>query len=135
MENGGKAIIITSYSDKEMPNLQKVLNNYGIGTMAGVVLEADGQHYISGNPTYLVPNIGSSDALGDLSKANSYVLMPVAQAVEKLEDKRDTVTIESLLTTSDSAYVKTNVKRHSGKRGRRRRGTFRCGRCSYRVRG
>lgn len=60
MENGGKAIIITSYSDKEMPNLQKVLNNYGIGTMAGVVLEADGQHYISGNPTYLVPNIGSS---------------------------------------------------------------------------
>ena len=109
MENGGKAVIITSYLNKEMPNLQKVLNNYGIGTMEGVVLEADGQHYISGNPTYLVPNIGSSDALGDLSKANSYVLMPVAQAVEKLEDKRDTVTIESLLTTSDSAYVKTNV--------------------------
>lgn len=109
MENGGKAVIITSYLNKEMPNLQKVLNNYGIGTMEGVVLEADGQHYISGNPTYLVPNTGSSDALGDLSKANSYVLMPVAQAVEKLEDKRDTVTIESLLTTSDSAYVKTNV--------------------------
>lgn len=109
MENGGKAVIITSYLNKEIPNLQKVLNNYGIGTMEGVVLEADGQHYISGNPTYLVPNIGSSDALGDLSKANSYVLMPVAQAVEKLEDKRDTVTIESLLTTSDSAYVKTNV--------------------------
>ena len=109
MENGGKAVIITSYLNKEMPNLQKVLNNYGIGTMEGVVLEADGQHYISGNPTYLGPNIGSSDALGDLSKANSYVLMPVAQAVEKLEDKRDSVTIESLLTTSDSAYVKTNV--------------------------
>ena len=109
MENGGKAVIITSYLNKEMPNLQKVLNNYGIGTMEGVVLEAEGQHYISGNPTYLVPNIGSSDALGDLSKANSYVLMPVAQAVEKLEDKRDSVTIESLLTTSDSAYVKTNV--------------------------
>lgn len=29
--------------------------------------------------------------------------------MEKLEDRRDTVTIESLLTTSDSAYVKTNV--------------------------
>ena len=93
MENGGKAIIITSYSDKEMPNLQKVLNNYGIGTMAGVVLEA----------------VGSADALGELAKSNSYVLMPVAQAVEKLEDRRDTVTIESLLTTSDSAYVKTNI--------------------------
>ena len=109
MENGGKAVIITSYLNKEMPNLQKVLNNYGIGTMEGVVLEADGQHYISGNPTYLVPNIGSADALGELAKSNSYVLMPVAQAVEKLEDRRDTVTIESLLTTSDSAYVKTNV--------------------------
>ena len=27
MENGGKAVIITSYLNKEMPNLQKVLNN------------------------------------------------------------------------------------------------------------
>lgn len=109
LENGGKVFIITSYTETKMPNIQKVLNNYGIGTMEGVILEGDGQHYISGNPTYLVPDIKNSEALGNLSGSNSYVLTPVAQAVEKLEDKRDTIDIEGLLTTSDSAYVKTNV--------------------------
>lgn len=109
MENGGKAFIVTSYTETEMPNLQKVLNNYGIGTMEGVVLEGSSNYYISGNPTYLLPDIGSADALGNLSSNNAYVLIPVAQAIEKLEDKRDTVEIESLLTTSADAYVKVNV--------------------------
>jgi ABC-2 type transport system permease protein len=109
LEGGGCAYIVTTYTGTEMPNLQKVLNNYGIGTKEGVVVEGDGNYYVSGNPLYLVPNIGSADALGDLSSSNSFVLMPIAQAVDKLEDKRDTVTIESLLTTSDSAYVKTDV--------------------------
>ena len=35
--------------------------------------------------------------------------MPYAQGIQKSEDVRDTVTIESLLTTSDSAYSKTDV--------------------------
>lgn len=109
MENGGKAFIVTSYTGVKMPNLQKVLNNYGIGTMEGVVLEGNSNYYLSGNPTYLLPDIGSSDALGNLSGSNAYVLMPVAQAVEKLEDKRETVEIDSLLTTSEDAYVKVNV--------------------------
>src|SRR5699024_9754390 len=87
-----------------------VLNNYGIGTKEGVVLEGDANHYISGNPTYLVPNIGTSDALGDITSGSNYILMPVAQAIDKLEDKRDTITIESLLTTSDSAYIKTETQ-------------------------
>ena len=110
LEGGGKALIVTSYTGAEMPNLQKVLNNYGIGTKEGVVLEGDANHYISGNPTYLVPNIGTSDALGDITSGSNYILMPVAQAIDKLEDKRDTITIESLLTTSDSAYIKTETQ-------------------------
>ena len=35
--------------------------------------------------------------------------MPYAQGIQKTEDARDTINIESLLTTSDSAYSKTNV--------------------------
>jgi ABC-2 type transport system permease protein len=109
LEGGGKAYIVTNYLETELPNIQKVLNNYGIGTKPGVVLEADANHYLSGNPTYLVPEIGISEALGDLSGSGSYALLPVAQAVDIKEDKRDTITIESLLTTSDSAYLKTDL--------------------------
>ncbi len=109
LESGGKAYIVTSYLETELPNIQKVLNNYGIGTKQGVVLEADADHYLSGNPMYLIPEIGTSSALGDLSGGGSYALLPVAQAVDIKEDKRDTVKVESLLTTSDSAYIKTDL--------------------------
>ena len=37
------------------------------------------------------------------------MLMPTAQGIQKTDDVRDTVTIESLLTTSDSAYSKVDV--------------------------
>ena len=35
--------------------------------------------------------------------------MPYAQGIQKSDDVRDTVNIESLLTTSDSAYSKTDL--------------------------
>ena len=35
--------------------------------------------------------------------------MPYAQGIKKTDDVRDTVTINSLLTTSDSAYSKVDV--------------------------
>ena len=37
------------------------------------------------------------------------ILMPYAQGIQKIDDVRDTVNIESLLTTSDSAYSKTDM--------------------------
>ena len=45
-----------------------------------------------------------------MAEKNSFVLMPVAQAVETLENHRDTIEIEELLTTSDSAYIKKDVE-------------------------
>ena len=36
--------------------------------------------------------------------------MPYAQGIQKLDDVRDTVTVEDILTTSDSAYSKTNLQ-------------------------
>ncbi len=38
-----------------------------------------------------------------------YVLVPYAQGIKQLEDVRDTVKIESILTTSDQAYSKTDL--------------------------
>ena len=38
-----------------------------------------------------------------------YVLVPYAQGIKKMDDVRDTVTINSILTTSDQAYSKTDL--------------------------
>ena len=41
--------------------------------------------------------------------AGYYVLAPYAQGIKQLDDVRDTVKIESILTTSDQAYSKTDL--------------------------
>ena len=49
-------------------------------------------------------------ASSETASAGSYVLAPYAQGIQKTDDVRDTVTIDSILTTSDQAYSKTNMQ-------------------------
>ncbi|MEE0420128.1 MAG: GldG family protein [Lachnospiraceae bacterium] len=110
LENGGRAFIVSGYTGKDMPNFQSVLQNYGVRTMDGIVLEGDANHYVSGNPSYLVPDVAVSDATGDLGSKNSLILMPVAQGIETLDTPRETIDIQNILTTSESAYVKKDAE-------------------------
>ena len=41
LENGGKALIVSDYTDQEMPNFASVLENYGVQTVDGIVMEGD----------------------------------------------------------------------------------------------
>ena len=60
-------------------------------------------------PYYLVPTVESTDITSEVASSGYYILMPYAQGIQKTDDVRDTVNIESLLTTSDSAYSKTDI--------------------------
>ena len=110
LENGGKAVIFTDYTSEEIPNLKKVLENYGVTPDNGVVMEGDTKHYIMQIPYYLVPEINSTEITADLIADNRYVLMPVAQSIRIMDSYRDTLDIEAVLSTSEKAYIKTNVE-------------------------
>lgn len=110
LENGGKAIIFTDYIEKEFPNLQKVLANYGIQKMDGLILEGNSQYYAYQMPYYLVPTIESTELTSDIENNEYYVLMPAAQGIEILDTKRDTVTLTPLLTTSDDSFSKVDAE-------------------------
>lgn len=110
LENGGKAMIFTDYINLEMPNLKSVLENYGVTYEHGVVLEGDSRHYIMQVPYYLVPTINSTEITSEMVSDNRYVLMPVAQSVKILDEYRDSLTIEPILTTSENAYIKADVE-------------------------
>ena len=109
LENGGKAIIFSDYTTEDMPNFDAILENYGVQRTEGVVFEGDKQHYAMQMPYYLVPTINSTDASSETASAGYYVLAPYAQGIKQLDDVRDTVKIESILTTSDQAYSKTDL--------------------------
>lgn len=103
-------MIFSDYSQDDMPNFDAVLENYGVKRAAGIVFEGDSQHYGMQMPYYLVPTVNSTDASSETASAGSYVLAPYAQGIQKTDDVRDTVTIDSILTTSDQAYSKTNMQ-------------------------
>ena len=110
LEAGGKAMIFSDYTQEDLPNFDAVLENYGVKRAEGIVFEGDSQHYGMQMPYYLVPTVNSTDASSETASAGSYVLAPYAQGIQKTDDVRDTVTIDSILKTSDKAYSKTNMQ-------------------------
>lgn len=109
LENGGKAMIFSDYTEGSMDNFDAVLENYGVERVDGIVIEGDAQHYAMQMPYYLLPDVGSAEAVSDFSSQGYFILAPYAQGIRQLDNMRDTLTIESLLTTSDDAYSKTDL--------------------------
>ena len=109
LENGGKAMVFSDYADAELKNFDAILENYGVKRAEGLVFEGDAQHYAMQMPYYLVPEVESTEASSEAAASDYLTLAPFAQGIQKLDNVRDTVNIESILTTSDSAYSKTNM--------------------------
>ena len=106
LSGGGKAVITTSYNKTaETPNFDSILAAYDINVTNGLVMDSDHSHYYQ-YPFYLLPNVASAT---QTSKVEKYVFMPYAQAISNTGTHPDTITWTDLLTTSDNAYIKTDI--------------------------
>lgn len=110
LENGGKAFIVSNYTNEDMSNFNRILENYGVQPENGIVFEGDSNHFVSQNPYYLLPNIENNAITAELSAQSRYVLAAMAQGIRQIENVRDTLQISSILRTSDSAYSKTDLE-------------------------
>ena len=108
MEQGGQMVLLLGYTDKDTPNLDSLLGDYGITLANGLVLEGDSQHHLPNYPYYLLPDIQSSAYTSDVS--SRYVLLAFAQGMTEAADISEDLTYESLLTTSAKSYSKTNLE-------------------------
>lgn len=109
LKTGGKAIIITDYTDQDMPNLASVLEYYGVSVVDGIVLEGNSNYYVQ-VPYYLVPDINSTDVSSEMTGGDAYTLLAAAQGIRTAEDTRDGLSIESVLSSSSSSYSKADVQ-------------------------
>lgn len=106
LEGGGKALIFSNYTDTDLPNFDSILENYGVQRTEGIVVESDSNYYYPQMPYVLLPEIQSGDITEPVE--NSYIIVPTAQAIVPLDSYRDSITIESLLTTTDGAYIEAD---------------------------
>ena len=101
-------MVVSNKGEAEL-NFDSLLEHYGVKRAEGLIFEGDAQYYAMQMPYYLIPDINSTEFTNQVVSEGYYVLAPYAQGIQKLDDIRDTLQIESLLTTSDKAYSKVNT--------------------------
>ncbi len=113
LEQGGSLIATTNFQQaEEMPNWNRILNYYGLSVSQGVVLENNPGYYYR-SEAYLLPDVQTASETASVLEGNGYVFMAYAQALEETaasEDaSEDAVSLTPLLTTSESAYMHSDV--------------------------
>lgn len=106
---GGYMIIMTGYSDTDLPNLYTLTAEYGAQYNDGMVIEGNANYYMSGYPYFLLPKIEASDISSLITNDNIRTALPYAHSIQKSETLPDNITVTSLLTTSAAAYVKADA--------------------------
>lgn len=107
LAGGGKAIIVTAYTTTDMENFDRILAAYDMSIVNGYVVETDSSYYYQ-NSLYLLPEV-QSDTLTSSVYGQYYIFTPYAQGIlTEEQDEDSTLSLTSLLVTSDTAYVKTD---------------------------
>jgi ABC-2 type transport system permease protein len=89
-----------------MPNLDLVMENYGLKRGEGFIFEGDAAYAMAGYPHYLSPSINAHEITEPLIDGGFKVLVPIAHPITTIDAYRSSLKISSLLTTSDKAYSK-----------------------------
>ena len=105
---GGKLMVMAGPAEEGMlTNLNHLLEDYGVEATEGIAIEGDDQHYAFGMPYILLPDMASSEITDSLLEESYYVIMPISQGLT-VSEASGNGTVTELLTTSDSAFSKTD---------------------------
>ncbi|MDD7367565.1 MAG: Gldg family protein [Clostridiales bacterium] len=109
LAHGGRLLLMSDYTS-ELGALEDVTAKYGLRQKGGLVLDGDDKHvYSTDYRYYLLPDVAATS----YTEEGTFILMPVASALERGEARRDTLSVETLITSSDKAYLKADTERVS----------------------
>lgn len=108
IKNGGRAVFLMDISKEILPNFQELLVSYGVKLQNSLVVEGSSE-YVSNQAVDLLPKMGSHVIVNSLNARKMPVYMPVSQGIEEAKNKKDTITVEKLLTSSENSWGKVNL--------------------------
>jgi hypothetical protein len=104
--NAGRGLFLISPGTRSYPNLNAIIEGYGIQVSNAYVYEGDGSRFIDA-PSMIIPHITAHEINMSYNSAGRHLVFFNAFALRELEFKRADVTILPLLTTSRQSYAKT----------------------------
>lgn len=108
LNQGGKAFITAEYTGAQLPNFERIVEEFGMKLQEGYAVDRNAGNYYQ-TPIYLLPNIEYATETSGLSGSYTYLLAPYSQGIYVPEEEEEGVNYTKLLTGSDSSIVKTNV--------------------------
>lgn len=111
LTNGGKVLFIMGDTQNETPNLDALMKTYGMEKVDGYI--ADTTRCYQGNPYYIFPEITASGEMAD-GLSSKMVLLINALGFNTADPERDTITVDSFMTTSSNGYAVTEDKETQG---------------------
>lgn len=104
MSEGGKVFIILGEMEGDAPNLDALLNEYGMQREEGYI--ADMQRNYQGNYYYIFPEITATGELAE-GLSSDMVLLVNAHGLTMTDAARDTISVTEFMQTSSQAYAVT----------------------------
>ena len=112
MEKGGNILYMMGTSEEQFPNLDGFLAEYGLEVQAGFA--ADTQKCYQKNPYYVLPTLSVSGGMAAGLKSDT-VLMLYPKGMKEIEPARETITIETFMSTSEAGgHLVTEEKQEQG---------------------
>ena len=108
LKNGGNLLLITDTQEEagSRPNLDALRADYGISETDGIVVEGSSSYYAFQTPYYLLPDLMTHTTTSPLMSDGYYILMPIAHGLTVSGELPETISVSTLLQTSDSAFSK-----------------------------
>lgn len=104
---GGNLLLLTDYTEEDMPNLQRVMEAYGLTRGNGIIIEGDDGHCLSKYPHYLLPQLESHIITDPLIGGGYYVLAPIAEPILFPDEApREGIEYTPLLQSSSMSFLK-----------------------------
>lgn len=103
VSGGGRLVVMAGPTeDGTLTNLCGILEDYGVKTVDGIVVDTDREHYAFRTPFVLLPDLKSSRITDPLIEERYFAIMPIAQGLMT----GNTEHVTELLTTSEIAFSK-----------------------------
>ena len=111
MQEGGKVLLVLGDGSKETPNLDALMEEYGLKVVDGYI--ADTQRTYQQNPYYIFPEITVNEDLAQ-GIESEMVLVINARGMQQVDPARDTITIETFMETTSNGYAVTEEAQTQG---------------------
>lgn len=111
LKEGGKVMVLLGETDP-LKNLESILREYGLEVVDGYI--ADTERFFQNSYYAIFPNLVASHEANSNAPKDALALVNNVYGMKEVTPSRDTILVESFMTTSDHAYAVTDTEEVAG---------------------